>query len=197
MSDSRSHRDERWIVTPALSLSSGVRVLSVVQAVDVPSHVDVLTSEQAVANVTRNPCKLYPLLPQPSSLSTISRGPGECLCSPGTCLCTQRVVFRFAYCPPVSTGRPPASSDFGRGRPARVGFQRVPKTSLRSNPRRYAAGAVPAISCDQGSACGRCESLPCPGIDSHLLYSHISRRATKSGNLDCTTSSRSLRRGHR
>lgn len=34
-----------------------------VQTVDVPSHVHVLTSEQAVANVTRNPCKLYPLLP--------------------------------------------------------------------------------------------------------------------------------------
>lgn len=79
----------RSIVTRALSLSSGVRVLSVVQAVDVPSHVHVLTSEQAVANVTRNPCKLYPLLPQPSSLSTISRGPGECLCSSGTCLCAQ------------------------------------------------------------------------------------------------------------
>lgn len=87
----------RWIVTPALSLSSGVRVLSVVQAVDVPSHVCVLTSEQAVANVTRNPCKLYPLLPQPSSLSPISRGPGECLCSSGACLLHTGVGFRFAY----------------------------------------------------------------------------------------------------
>lgn len=89
VSNSRSHSGWRSIVTPALSLSSGVRVLSAVQAVDVPSHVRVLTSEQAVANVTRNPCKLYPLLPQPSRLSTISRGPGECLCSSGICLCTQ------------------------------------------------------------------------------------------------------------
>ena len=90
------------------------RILCVVQAVDVPSHV--LTLEQAVANVTRNPCKLYPLHPQPSSLSTISRGPGERLCSFFQKLPMHaQVNFRFAYCLPTSTGRSPVSPDSGGG----------------------------------------------------------------------------------
>lgn len=90
------------------------------QTVDVPSHVQLLTSEQAVANVTRNPCKLYPLLPQPSSLSTISRGPGECLCSPGSCLCTHTSRFALCILPSCVHGRIASIARFGRRRPARL-----------------------------------------------------------------------------
>lgn len=194
MSVSHSHREG---VRASLRLSACHLVREsffVVQAVDVPSHVRVLTSEQAVANVTRNPCKLYPQLPQPSGLSTISRGHGECLCSSGACLCTNTICFRLAYC--LMCPRADASIvGFRWTKPARLpAFRRlihVPADGaipFGAVPPFSAVRALPAVT-TKPSLRGQWQPS--------TFHGHISRRATRSGNFDRTTSSQFLRRGHR
>ena len=91
-----------------------------------------------MANVTRNPCKLYPYS-QTSGSSTISRGPGECLCSSRTCLCTRKYALALYTALLVSNRQVASIVRFERRRPA----SSVPNASPRF---RQTVGALLTVS---------------------------------------------------
>lgn len=109
--------------------------------------------------------------PSRQACQRISRGPGECLCSSGICLCTQRHAFTLH----TALLRPQAGRQHRRIRVEETcTTSSVPETKSTFHLTALYRWRCSARLCDQGSACGRSQNLPCPGSNSHpLLRAHL------------------------
>lgn len=102
---------------------------------------------------------------QTSGSSTISRGPGECLCSSRTCLCTRKYALALYTALLVSNRQVASIVRFERRRPA----SSVPNAGPRFRQTALYRWRPSDRLYDQGSACGHSEAFPARAVAANLF----------------------------